>query len=67
MYDHCPGPSRTTSQPSSRRNFLRHAGGGFGAMALASLLDSQGLLASEVDTSSRIGERFTADAQTTAL
>nr|MDQ3625148.1 DUF1501 domain-containing protein [Verrucomicrobiota bacterium] len=33
------------SRPTSRRAFLRRAGGGFGMLALASLLDRQGLLA----------------------
>src|SRR5947207_7169494 len=31
--------------PSSRRDFLRNAGGGFGMIALASMLAEQGLLA----------------------
>jgi hypothetical protein len=33
--------------PTSRRAFLRHAGGGFGMIALASILAEQGLLADE--------------------
>ncbi len=37
--------SRTTiSQPTTRRSFLRHAGGGLGTVALASLLAQDGLL-----------------------
>ena len=36
---------------SSRREFLWHAGGGIGGIALASLLNDQGLLASEVPQS----------------
>jgi hypothetical protein len=35
------------TMPTSRRDFLRHAGGGFGMIALASLLAEQGLLADE--------------------
>ena len=45
----CPGPSATCYPHfplTSRRAFLRHAGGGFGMLALASLLERQGLLAS---------------------
>ncbi len=46
---HCPGPSGPESRPSSRRDFLRRAGGGFGIIALASMLAEQGLLADERD------------------
>src|SRR3954469_24463499 len=35
--------------PLDRRSFLRNAGGGFGAIALAALLAEDGLLAAEVD------------------
>ena len=44
----CPGPSATAGyfSLSSRRGFLRRAGGGFGMVALASLLERQGLIAS---------------------
>src|SRR5688572_11941105 len=44
----CPGPSASAGffSPSSRRGFLRRAGGGFGMVALASLLERQGLIAS---------------------
>ena len=41
----CPGPAGPDTRPTSRRAFLRHAGGGFGMLALASLLNQQGLLA----------------------
>ncbi|MEY2409324.1 MAG: hypothetical protein QOF48_1994 [Verrucomicrobiota bacterium] len=41
----CPGPSGPQPGASSRRDFLRHAGGGFGLLALASLLDADSLLA----------------------
>src|SRR4051794_23115401 len=41
----CFGPSRSTELSVSRRDFLRRAGGGFGMLALASLLDGAGLLA----------------------
>src|SRR5438552_3446272 len=43
----CPGPNGLPSVPQSRRAFLRHAGGGFGLLALTSLLAEQGLLADE--------------------
>src|SRR4051812_19877259 len=43
----CPGPSGPPSRPTSRRAFLQRAGGGFGALALASLLDRDGLLHGE--------------------
>jgi len=42
----CPGPGAAPTRPANRRAFLRHAGGGFGMLALASLLDGAGLLAS---------------------
>jgi hypothetical protein len=41
----CCGPNAPSPHPLSRRQFLRHAGGGFGLLALASLLDRDGLLA----------------------
>src|SRR5262245_43947203 len=41
----CCGPSGADTRPTSRRQFLRHAGGGFGMLALASLLNRDGLLA----------------------
>src|ERR1051326_9292143 len=44
----CPGPSQPRGPLSSRREFLRRAGGGFGLLALASLLDRDGLLAAPV-------------------
>lgn len=43
----CPGPSASALRPSSRREFLRRAGGGFGLLALTSLLGRDGLLAAE--------------------
>jgi hypothetical protein len=43
----CCGPSGPDTRPTSRREFLRRAGGGFGILALASLLDRDGLLAAE--------------------
>src|SRR5215212_12255052 len=42
---HCCGPNGPDTRPTSRRQFLRHAGGGFGLLALASLLNRDGLLA----------------------
>src|SRR5262245_40078019 len=40
----CPGPSGPGSAPTTRRQFLKSAGGGFGMLALASLLAEDGLL-----------------------
>src|SRR3954470_1419687 len=40
----CPGPNRLTT---SRRDFLRRAGGGFGMLALGSMLARDGLLAAD--------------------
>src|SRR5687767_6394756 len=42
---HCCCPNGPDTRPTSRRAFLRHAGGGFGMLALASLLNHDGLLA----------------------
>jgi hypothetical protein len=41
----CPGPGGPFLGPIDRRRFLRRAGGGFGMLALTSLLDGTGLLA----------------------
>src|SRR5688500_10041775 len=41
----CPGPCAVPRYNRGRRQFLRQAGGGFGMLALASLLDGAGLLA----------------------
>src|SRR5206468_11890908 len=43
----CLGPVFGSVRSASRRDFLRRAGGGFGLLALASLLDHDGLLASD--------------------
>src|SRR5881628_1755525 len=43
----CPGPNGPATRPASRRAFLCRAGGGFGMLALAGLLDQHGLLAEE--------------------
>src|SRR3954451_5847899 len=40
----CPGPGRPFQPLASRRQFLQRAGGGFGLLALLSLLDRDGLL-----------------------
>jgi hypothetical protein len=40
----CPGPGGPSLGPIDRRRFLRRAGGGFGMLALTSLLDGTGLL-----------------------
>src|SRR5438552_1656047 len=41
----CPGPSQPLRRLATRREFLRRAGSGFGLLALASLLERDGLLA----------------------
>jgi hypothetical protein len=43
----CNGPNGPDTVPTDRREFLRRAGGGFGMIALASLLAEEGLLASD--------------------
>ena len=45
----CPGPNGPNTRTASRRAFLRRAGGGFGLVALASLLDGDGLLSPELN------------------
>jgi hypothetical protein len=47
MMNLCNGPSGPDTRPTSRRAFLRNAGGGFGMLALASLLGGEGLLAAD--------------------
>jgi hypothetical protein len=42
--DRCPGPGAPHLWPVNRRQFLRRAGGGFGMLALSSLLGDAGLL-----------------------
>ena len=46
----CSGPVFSSQQPASRREFLRRAGGGFGLLALTSLLERDGLLAANATT-----------------
>jgi uncharacterized protein (DUF1501 family) len=48
----CPGPTGADSIPTTRREFLRSAGGGFGTIALAALLAEQGLLAGGAEAES---------------
>src|SRR5262245_50764459 len=43
----CTGPSGPETTPTSRREFLRRAGGGFGMLALAAMLADEGLLAAD--------------------
>src|SRR5262245_44018042 len=43
----CSGPTGPETTPLDRRAFLRHAGGGFGMIALAALLAEEGLLAAD--------------------
>ncbi len=45
----CYGPNGPDTRPTSRRAFLRNAGGGFGLLALASLLADDGLVAAGDD------------------
>jgi len=45
MTHRCTGPNGPETRPTSRREFLRRGGCGFGMVALASLLDAEGLLA----------------------
>src|SRR5213592_420539 len=47
---HCSGPVFGSVRSVSRRDFLRRAGGGFGLVALASLLNRDGLLAADAVT-----------------
>src|SRR3954470_3519493 len=49
----CCGPSRSFSSLTSRRQFLRQAGGGFGMLALAAMLSRDGLLAAEPTVTAR--------------
>ncbi|HAB16054.1 MAG TPA: DUF1501 domain-containing protein [Verrucomicrobiales bacterium] len=46
----CPGPNARPSRLRSRREFLQRAGGGFGMLALTSLLQRDGLLAANPAT-----------------
>ena len=46
--NNCLGPNGSNTRPTSRRAFLSRAGGGFGAVALTSMLSQQNLLASEM-------------------
>ncbi|MBI4624851.1 MAG: DUF1501 domain-containing protein [Verrucomicrobia bacterium] len=52
---HCCGPNGPATRPTSRRQFLRHAGGGFGMLALASMLGRDGLLAAAPHAPLRAG------------
>ena len=52
---HCCGPNGPATRPTSRRQFLRHAGGGFGMLALASMLGRDGLLAAAPQAPLRAG------------
>jgi Protein of unknown function (DUF1501) len=50
----CCGPNGPASRPTTRREFLRRAGGGFGLLALASLLERDGLLAGEATVNDQL-------------
>src|SRR6266849_8073721 len=43
----CCGPNGPETTPTTRREFLRNSGAGFGMIALSAVLAEQGLLASE--------------------
>jgi len=43
----CLGPNGPATRPTSRRAFLRNAGGGFGMTALTAMLQREGLLGAE--------------------
>ena len=45
----CLGPNGPESIPTDRRTFLRRAGAGLGLLALAALLDQEGLLAEDAE------------------
>ncbi|HXG12840.1 MAG TPA: DUF1501 domain-containing protein [Gemmataceae bacterium] len=47
MMQRCCGPNGPDTLPTTRRQFLRSAGGGFGLIALAALLQRDGLLAAD--------------------
>jgi hypothetical protein len=47
MSSSCPGPGAAVTRATSRRQFLARAGGGFGTIALASLLKADSLLAAD--------------------
>src|SRR5687767_7927711 len=49
----CSGPSGPETRPATRREFLRRAGGGFGMLALTSLLGRDGLLTASAIADSR--------------
>src|SRR5437762_3556759 len=49
----CCGPSAPDTRPTSRRQFLRHAGGGVGLLALASVLTRDGLRAAAAPSAAR--------------
>src|SRR5262245_42964628 len=59
---HCCGPSGPDTRPVSRRQFLRHAGGGFGVLALASLLNTDGLLAAAPRSTAALPNPFAPNA-----
>lgn len=60
----CLGPNGFDTRPTSRRDFLRRAGGGFGMLALTSILDREGLLASGVGHDARFSNHDPLQPQT---
>src|SRR5262245_47978908 len=57
MKDRCLGPNGPDTTPTTRRDFLRSAGGGFGLLALAAMLQRDGLLAAEEKTVNPLAPR----------
>ncbi|MEO2049652.1 MAG: DUF1501 domain-containing protein [Pirellulales bacterium] len=60
--DDCAGPSQALASANSRRQFLWHAGGGLGGIALAHLLGREGLLANQPDGPMHVGRHHRARA-----
>lgn len=61
---HCCGPNGPDTKPTTRREFLRRAGGGFGWLALATMLERDGLLvghaaAAEISPGNPLSPRLT--------
>ena len=51
----CSGPSGPGTEPTTRREFLRSSGAGFGVVALAAMLADEGLLAAGPGAGSQAG------------
>ena len=53
----CPGPNAASPFPLSRRDFLQRAGGGFGMIALASMLAEQNAQTAQAQTGNPLAPR----------